>query len=307
MATPPNDDTKMLFRILADGDWHLYDDVRDKIAISVPPGRALRKYQERIDYARRYRQEPDYDTDASEDERIYFGARACAQIVITSWKGRGVEYQGEGTMKRIRRIVGFKTWGIEHLPPDSEAQEPEKAPEVPDPTPEHSEPSEPDAAPPDGPSEPDGWAELTNPDGEATVAVQHSPQHAEEQDAEQPIDAGFMSLPPLVDTDGSAYDWSLSSRSVTSEEPPTCPDCGSLVIDLDDHRAFHARYETPPDRPEMALFAESEISDLFSGVLSKQLDDFQAGMQTWLIQQFAQLEARIQRLGSTPWRGSQRP
>ncbi len=115
MATPPNDDTIMLFKLLADGQWHPYEEIRDRLAATVPPGRALRKYQERVDYARRYKGDPDYDTEADEDTRIYYGARACAQIAITSWKGRGVMYMGEGPNKKIRIKPGFKSWGIEQV------------------------------------------------------------------------------------------------------------------------------------------------------------------------------------------------
>ena len=84
MATPPTDDTRQLFKLLADGGWHSYEEIRDEIARAVPPGRALRKYQERIDYARKQKGDPEYDTDLSEDDRIYYGQRSCAQIVITS-------------------------------------------------------------------------------------------------------------------------------------------------------------------------------------------------------------------------------
>ncbi len=152
MATPPSDDTIMLFKLLADGKWHDYEEIRDRIMASIPPGRALRKYDERIAYARKAKGDPYYDTEATEDERIYYGAKQCAQIVITSWKNRGLMYSGTGPNKQIRMKPGIKVYGVDVEIADPEAgpaaAEPEKAqeeqevPEVPEVPAEPAEPSE---------------------------------------------------------------------------------------------------------------------------------------------------------------------
>lgn len=113
MATPPSDDTRTLFKLISDGEWHRYEEIRDRIAEKVPPGRALRKYQERIEYKRKYSGDPTYDTSASEDERIELGAKACAQVVITSWKGRGIQHREHAGQKWIRVRPGFRSWGLE--------------------------------------------------------------------------------------------------------------------------------------------------------------------------------------------------
>lgn len=136
MPTPPSDDTRTLFRLISDGQWHKYEEVRDRIAETVPPGRALRKYQETINYKRKYRRDPTYDTQISEGERIFLGSRACGQIVITSWKGRGVESKQESGQRWIRVREGFTAWGLE-------------AEGIPGPRPGDSEPSAGDSVTPE--------------------------------------------------------------------------------------------------------------------------------------------------------------
>lgn len=138
MATPPSADTRTLFKMISDGQWHPYDKIRDAIAASVAPGRALRRYEERVAYKRKYSKDPDYDTAANEDERILLGARACAQSVISSWKGRGVQYRAFADRKEIRLRPGFTSWGLQ-------------AEGIPAPASGNSEPSEDAAAPPDEP------------------------------------------------------------------------------------------------------------------------------------------------------------
>lgn len=143
MPTPPSDDTRTLFRLIADGEWHEYEEIRAKIAASVPPGRALRKYEERVEYKRKYKNDPAYDTAVGEDERIHYGAKACAQVVITSWKGRGLQSREVAGRKWIRIRPGFVSWGLEKegIPgpgaggsePSESAGEPSEEPARPEP------------------------------------------------------------------------------------------------------------------------------------------------------------------------------
>lgn len=163
MATPPSDDSKTMFRLLADNQWHEYQQLRDAIAATVPPGRALRKYQERLSSSRKVHQTANPTPELSEDEQIQYGARACAQIAISSWVGRGVIRKVENGLKYIKIKPGFKTYGIQVPVTDEPATEAvaeapkavgeaEGSPEVP---PADSEPSESAREPQEGPSAPE--------------------------------------------------------------------------------------------------------------------------------------------------------
>jgi hypothetical protein len=273
MATPPNDDTKMLMKLLADGQWHDYEDIRDRVAQAVPPGRALRKYQERIESARRQKNNPDYDTDASEDARIYYGARACAQTVITSWKDRGIEYSGTRANRKIRVRPGFRTWGVEVAPPTPEVPEVQNAPEM---APAEAEEAD---------------LEPVSPQGYDPTEVEVGVPEIDFSISPPPVAVGPPKLsvpkpgPPPV-------------PSPPVREAVECEECSQLVGNIKNHRRWHrrereAREATPPVREEMALFAESEIRSLVQGIVKEELDKFQVGMQAWLANQFVQVEAAI--------------
>lgn len=289
MATPPNDDSKTLFRLLADRQWHPYVEIRDAIAATVPPGRALRKYQERVDYKRKYLNDPTYDTDASEDERIYYGARACGQIVITSWKGRGLDFTGMDENKKIRLKPGFKTWGIEQMPPDP--VEPEVG-EV------AQEPAE---AVQDGRAV---WEKVLDDsdrlEAEYLAGLEEDRVQAIEEDkrrtagahraAEEPVSAPPAPSPP-VSVEGLDY----------------CESCGAWVQNQVLHDAWHLAVSEAKSRDDMALFSESDVRRLIEEVVAKQLDLFQVGMQRYLGTQFAQLESTMAAVAGLPWRAQKHP
>ncbi len=326
MATPPSDDSRMLFKLLADGEWHPYEAIRDRLAATVPPGRALRKYEERIEYARRYKGDPDYDTDADEDTRIYYGSRSCAQIAITSWKGRGLMFYGEGPKKQIRIKPGFKSWGIEQMQDheNADVDPPQRGQDAPD---------------EQGVTEVRGQAQHPAPERRTSLATalqgyewlcprcsalnrqnectgcgvklmetasapdddeqqwqseqEFSPEPEPAQDEETAAMA-VLSVPkelPTASQDG--YGWTGGSAEDTE-----CDICGELIRNRDKHAKWHADLDARidgRDRPEMALFAESEIRDLFEDVVSNALDRFQVGLVDYLSTQFAQLETQIWR------------
>lgn len=287
MATPPNDDTRYLFRLIADGEWHPYEAIRDKVADAVPPGRALRKYQERIDYTRRSKNDPHYDTDLTEDERIFYGQRGCAQGVITSWKGRGIQYRGEGADKQIRIRPGFKTWGVDAMGPDK--AENEQTPT--DPSPEDSEPSEP------GQQTPDEAVQQQQPPVIVTPVVEpvHSPPPLAEAVAAWVEEKMGPSVDP-DDFDREVY-YDGSSPAVTDTRAPgECPVCGLGVMDWELHEDWHRRYEEVGSRSDMALFSESDVRTLMGDVIRQELDNFQSGMSMWLETQFADVHAALRAL-----------
>lgn len=306
MATPPNDDTKLLFRLLADGEWHSYEEVRSAIAARVPPGRALRKYEERIEYKRKYKNQSGYDTNLSEDERIFFGARACAQIVITSWKGRGIDFTGTAENKQIRRKPGFKTWGVDSLPDDP--VEPEIArgdTEVPESDSVASEP-EGEAA-----QEPTRWECALPPDnphpahGMCPGVQERKPGPEVYPEA---TDEDVAEVLRRIELDKSeSPEPEPPSLPVTAAPLMHCAECGLWMLDQDKHRAWHIAVTEQKDRDDMALFSESDVRNLIEEIVAKQLDKFQVGMQGYLAAQFAQLEGTLAVLAGLPWRSPKQP
>jgi hypothetical protein len=295
MATPPSDDSRTLFKLIADGSWHPYEEIRDRIAATVPPGRALRKYQERVAYARQYKNDPSYDTSASEDERIYLGAKACAQIAITSWKGRGVQYSGDGPNKQIRIKPGFKSWGLE-------------AEGVGQPTPEASEGSEP------GVEGADEAQQQEARDWQSLLAAEEArdPKSAfwdvvEGRRAQynQLTQQYFRSLEqgdapnrprPLLRIEPEVRELSAEEDQEAQRMfgPPEATDSEQPGEELEPVKEPPPiPQERPLDRAEMALFNESEIRDLVAQEVAKQLDGFQGGMQEYLAEQFDQVRAQI--------------
>jgi hypothetical protein len=295
MATPPSDDSRTLFKLIADGSWHPYEEIRDRIAATVPPGRALRKYQERVAYARQYKNDPSYDTSASEDERIYLGAKACAQIAITSWKGRGVQYSGDGPNKQIRIKPGFKSWGLE-------------AEGVGQPTPEASEGSEP------GVEGADEAQQQEARDWQSLLAAEEArdPKSAfwdvvEGRRAQynQLTQQYFRSLEqgdapnrprPLLRIEPEVRELSAEEDQEAQRifGPPEATDSEQPGEELESvEEPPPIPQERPLDRAEMALFNESEIRDLVAQEVAKQLDGFQGGMQEYLAEQFDQVRAQI--------------
>lgn len=142
MPTPPNDDTKVLFKLLADRQWHLYSVIRDALAATVPPGRALRTYESDIQRRRKYRDDPSYDTSRTEAERIFLGAKAVAAGTISSWRDKGLESRYKGPDREIKVMDGFSSWGIPGFEPGKQdsASGGEGSTEVP---PGDSEPAQP--------------------------------------------------------------------------------------------------------------------------------------------------------------------
>ncbi len=314
MATPPSDDTRSLFKLLADGQWHPYEQIRDELAATVPPGRALRKYQERVEYARKYKRDPTYDTSASEDDRIYFGARACAQIAITSWKNRGLEVTGTAENKQIRIKPGFKTWGIgTNMNGDEDEVEPEDERNSPGGGQERAD--EPERAEESPPSQQwrerqaDGLVERGFPQHEAREAA-GLPQVEIVPDAMPGRSAGAASDPgdPGEPDQGDEYSWGVESEekirerrytiSETSQPVTTteCQMCGAEVLDVSKHAEWHEQFiarSAPEQREDMALFAESEIRSLLRDVVETVLDQFQENMVQYLSTQFAHVDAGI--------------
>jgi hypothetical protein len=229
MATPPSDETKVLFRLLADGEWHLYDDVRNEIARLIPPGKGLRRYEQNVEYKRQYRQDPSYDTSLSEDDRIFYGQRMLAQAVITSWKGRGVIFTGDGSSepKRLKIKPGAKPWGVE-LP--GAGDDDDGLGVEPDPEQVHAELDK-----LDGSSE-SAVASLADLDARELAEYGGMPSEGAEgvQSREEQFDE---LLAETVDEEVQEPAPGLDSLPAVMVQPEgfTCEGCGGFVLDADQH------------------------------------------------------------------------
>lgn len=112
MPSPLSDETVDMFRLLADGQWHPYEELKAKIAARIAPGRAWRRYQNDLEARREQKGNPTYDTDLDEDERIKYGGLRLAQGSISKWKGKGVIVQDLDGIKRVKLKHGFWPAGM---------------------------------------------------------------------------------------------------------------------------------------------------------------------------------------------------
>lgn len=288
MGTPPNDDSKTLFRILADGEWHNYAQVRDALGRTVAPGRALRKYQEGIDFQRRYRNDPNYDTSHDDGVRIRLGQRKCAQVAISSWRRNdAIESRGENLQKEIRVKPGFRAYGIPGFEPQAVMQDPVVEPggstEVP---PDDSVASEGAA---------DGGDELVEP-GEPVAIAQRDPEEVRAF-VRDPQNSGHWMAVERSESSQNPFE---PHRALPYEAPrttpswdPVCPVCGLAVSDQGRHDAWHGRLDRVLEPQESFVLTRSQVADVVADVMRQELDQFQRGMQSWLMQQFLQLGALV--------------
>lgn len=295
VATPPNDDTKLLFRLLADRGWHNYIEVREEIAKTVAPGRAIRKYrQDRInDKSNRLRHhnDPLPESRRTESEQIEFGQRSCATSCISSWKKAGAILQrGQNNGREIKVRDGFTSYGIPGFEPGQE--EPDPTPEaqgVPEVPPADSKPSEVPPAPVESPSVlSQAYAEVfpTEPAPPAEVVVEsQTPPVAEQVPVEpEPEPVQTYQLPHAVSPEGGYYGGPGPDES--------CELCGLTVGNAARHSQWHEETVKSDSPSDMALLNESQLRDLLRKVLVDVLDSFQEGMQTHIDSRFAEVETR---------------
>jgi hypothetical protein len=312
MATPPSPDTIMLFKLLEDPEkWYGYYEIKNKIAEKVAPGRAVRKYKQRLKESRDLRGTAGVEIERTQGEMIRLGAMACAQVALTSWKGKGIMIRGEGQYKEIRIKPGFQSWGLVTAPEGGEdaaggeqdpGKEAEGYTEVP---PEAPEPSE---ALPQGPQS------VSEPDAEVPAVVETGPLEVlhSEPDADMPTfttDEVFgetASVEPdpapaeAVTEEQAPGDLgpaaNAASRWVTLSEVETCPDCGMGITDKAIHEDWHGQLRRVTAMSGSAFVDPETLRTLVEGVMRQALTRFQVNMQDWMETQFAELERQI-RLG----------
>lgn len=114
-----------LYRILADGEWHLYEQVLVRLMNSgnILPGPAYRTREERRlrNYARREREIKPPRLNLSKEEQVRIGARHIAVNACRSpYLERKVEETEFGPRKMVRLAKPLpSSWGIERPSPKS--------------------------------------------------------------------------------------------------------------------------------------------------------------------------------------------
>lgn len=296
MATPPNDDTKVLFRLLVDQQWHSYWEVRDAIAKTIPPGRALRKYEEGVSFRRRYKHgnDPSYDSNLTEQDRIEYGARSCAGITITSWTRSGALLRrGEGRDKEIRVKPGWTSWGIPGYEPgtgeqDSAHQEQgDVARSSTDRPPEDSEPLE---TAPVHAQEPSPAVEVV-PETPTVVPGEGLAESITEFRVLPRLDRVSLPLPPVAQASNPA--WVPGGIPVPAESPLACSRCGLAVGDRGVHDRWHAESVNSETPAELSLLNESQLKDLLSKEVIDAIGVFEENQRMWLAERFTELEHAI--------------
>lgn len=311
MPTPPNADTLVLFRLLADKQWHRYLEVRDAIALTVAPGRAVRRYQQdRMNdksNKNRHHNDPLPVSRRSEAEQIEYGQRSCATAVIASWKRAGAVLQrGMNDGREIKVREGFTSWGIPGFMPGSDEESPPKAAEEPrgstEVPPRESEPSETPlmSSEPVSVPEPEPVS-VPEPEVEVSVAV-------EEPVVEPRVPDWANAAPGVAEVDAVLVERFLGPREGPAPVDAVSPNggleatpgalewcelCGLTVGNAGLHSQWHAENVKSDTPSEMALLNESQLKDLLSKEIVDALDQFQGGLQGYLDGQFAQLEGMM--------------
>lgn len=241
MPSPMSIESRSLLRLLDDGQWHDLEEIHVKLAATVAPGKALRRYEDRA-ALRAAKEGPRRSPELSDEEKIQSGQRILASVAINSMKKRYVEFMETDEGRKIRRRPGVDIT----LPPRL------------------------DAADGDPPSMP-----------------------------EEAFDGIVQSL-------DAATEPSVGSSPTTGEpsvSPDACPSCGLYVVNRAQHAEFHSLHDGEPEEaapPAVAFFSEAQVREIVRDEVSRVLDEFQQGMQNWLIHRFAALETMIQGLPRAP-------
>lgn len=264
--TPFSTEVRTLFRLLEDADgnrrWHDFREIKERLATTVAPGKALRRYEERLSKRRERGGHAPMVNDVSEDEKVLYGQRLIADNVIQAIKRRwlDVEHNGGGYGHKMIRLK----------------------PEVKIPA------SNPTTNLPGGAEEPwddgDGEAGTEEPDDSLEPA----------EDALEPAEDALGEPPPVYATGPPPM---TRRQRHAARQPFVCRECGVMVPDPAQHEEFHAQFvrrdalaeagppePTPPASHDVALFSESQVRRIIAEEVGLQLDAFQSGFQNWLVE-----------------------
>lgn len=238
MPSPPTEESKALFKILVDVEdttqWRSYEEVRDALSSTVAPGKAFRRYQDRLTKERKRRGSDDTETPLSDQAQIFYGARDVAQATISSWSSRGgLLNDGKKDGRRIKINPEHKGWAVFRMMVEqdvSKAQEgvqsaqesAEKAGGSPEVPPGDSGASEAPGSPSEdvfrGGEGAEGVAAPVEPTGGATVAVPEAELAAARPESwRDPIVPGVRWNEAVGDPAGSPWQESLLARAERAE------------------------------------------------------------------------------------------
>ncbi len=130
MSTPFSTEVRTLFRLLEDRQWHDFRDIKERLANTVAPGKALRRYEDRLATRRERGGHAAMPSEPSEDEKIMFGQRLVADNTMQGLKRRWLDIDHEGGgfgRKAIRLKPGVEIQPSSPMPsaPLSHAEEDE--------------------------------------------------------------------------------------------------------------------------------------------------------------------------------------
>lgn len=95
--TPMSPEAQMLYRLLADGGWHRAETIREQLAATIAPGKALRRYRAR--QASRERSGRAV-IEHTEPEAIAMGQNEIAANAMRTWCDTGLdEVSGQPTVR----------------------------------------------------------------------------------------------------------------------------------------------------------------------------------------------------------------
>lgn len=300
MATPPSDESKLLFKLLIDRDWHSYEEVKAQIARTVPPGRALRKYRTDFNsYASKLPggRNTNYEGSKSEDEKIQIGKNSVAGTTISAWKRSGALIErGERKGRQIRVRKGWTSFQFPGYEQEIEQDPPSEALGYTDPPPGDSVPSEgnrsllessPGSDPVVG-GESEGFIRRAEEWAAARVGSPVEVLHVQ-----QVGDREWQVVDPPAVHPVSPEGGLLAAP----ESAQHCELCGLVVGDKGVHAKWHEQQAQADTPPEMALLNETQLRVVVRSELATVLDQFQVGMQNHIDVGFAQMEAMIGAVG----------
>ncbi len=246
--TPFSTEVRTLFRLLEDRGWHDWREIKERLAATVAPGKALRKYEERLTKRRDRGGHAPMPNDLSEDDKILYGQRLLADAAMQGIKRRWLEVEhnaGGFSMKMVRLQPGV---------------------EIPD------QPRDGTISGAEEPDDDEDEQELTEEPDEELGDVLSGPREV------------FADRPPETSRRGlaaAARPYSCGECGTYVPDPKTHADFHAQFVrrDLID--------EVPPPplpREEMALFSETEVRAILAQEVGLQLDAFQTGMQQWLLE-----------------------
>lgn len=117
-------ESKILLKLLDDGQWHPIKDIMDKLCPAIAPGKALRRY-EAMERNRELHHGPRKTPELADDNKIRSGQKAIAVDIVASLKKRYIEITDTDDGRYIRRrqqVVPYAEYG--QPPPQPTTQRP---------------------------------------------------------------------------------------------------------------------------------------------------------------------------------------